>query len=60
MIVIITLKIVFLVLFTFAVVQKFVPSIHNWLNEHQSLLSVISIATIVTFTISYIDILINT
>lgn len=60
MVVIITVKLIFLTLFIFAIIQKFIPSIHSWLNRHQCVLTVLSMTTIITFTISFIDILINT
>lgn len=56
---IITVKLIFLALFTFAIIQKFMSDIHNWFDKHQGVLTVLSTSTIVTFTISFIDIIVH-
>lgn len=53
----IAIKLIFITLFIFAFVQCFVDKLHLWLENHQGVLTILSTTTIVTFIISFWDIL---
>ena len=51
------IKLIFITLFIFAFVQCFVDKLHLWLEDHQGILTALNIILIITFSISFFDII---